>query len=104
MMSALAKIEARKQVLLAELNLQRMELSLHASDARAALRPAGMIGGISGAIARPAALIALVDAVARLFGWHKAARLVRVGALVLAAYRIARVWRTRPPQPVSPAE
>jgi hypothetical protein len=91
-MSSLAKLEARKQMLIAELNLQRVQLSLHAGDARAALRPAGMLGG---AIARPAATVALVDTIAPLFGFHKLARIVRLGALALAAFRIARVWRSR---------
>jgi hypothetical protein len=100
----LAKLAARKHVLLSELELQRMQMSLHASDARAALRPSGLIGGIGGAIARPAALIALLDPIARLFGWRRMTRLVRIAALALAAYRVARVWRTRvpasPPPPV----
>ena len=83
----------------AELDLQRMQMSLHASDARHALRPAGVLGG---ALARPAALFALVNTVAPMFGLYRVARYVRLAALALAAYRIARVWRTRTPQ--SPAE
>jgi hypothetical protein len=98
-MSSLARLEARKQVLVAELNLQRMQLALHAGDARAAMRPAGMLGG---AIARPAAMVALVDAIAPLFGWHRLARVVRLGALALAAFRIARVWRSRMPPSARP--
>jgi hypothetical protein len=86
------RLAARKQVLLAELQLQRMQMSLYASDAREALRPAGLIGG---AVARPAAAMALVDTVARLLGWHRLARVVRLGAIALAVYRIARVWRPR---------
>jgi hypothetical protein len=50
---------------------------------------------LGGAIARPAAMVALVDAIAPLFGWHRLARIVRLGALALAAFRIARVWRSR---------
>ncbi len=102
-MNVLAKLEARKQMLVAELELQRMQMSLHASDARAALRPSGLIGGLGGAIARPAALIALVDPIARLFGWHRMARLVRLAGLALAAYRIARVWRSHAPPPSAPS-
>ncbi len=98
-MTSLAELDARKQMLIAELNLQRMQLSLHAGDARAALRPAGMLGG---ALARPAATVALVEAIAPLFGWHRLARIVRLGALALAAYRIARVWRSRVPQSPPP--
>ena len=97
---SLRQLSARKQVLLAELQLQRMQLSLYAGDAREALRPAGLVGG---AIARPAAAIALVDAVARLFGLRRLARLVRIGALGLAVYRIARVWRPRERDPSSPS-
>jgi hypothetical protein len=89
---SLRRLAARKQVLLAELQLQRMQLSLYASDAREALRPAGLIGG---AVARPAAAIALVDAIAPLLGWYRLARAVRLGAIALAVYRVARVWRTR---------
>ena len=71
----LHRLAARKQVLLAELQLQRMQITLYASDARDALRPAGLIGG---AVARPAAAMALVDTIARLLGWHRVARIVRL--------------------------
>ena len=102
MRRSLVQLEARKQVLIAEIELQRMQLSLHAADARNALRPAGLLGG---AIARPAALIALVDGLSRLFGWHRAARFVRLAGIVLAALRIARVWRSRvAPAPAPPGE
>jgi len=104
MTTELAKLEARKQVLLAELELQRMQMSLHASDARAALRPSGLIGGIGGAIARPAALIAVLDPIARLFGWHRMTRWVRIAGLALAAYRVARVWRSHVPPPSAPSD
>jgi hypothetical protein len=90
----LSELETRKAVLIAELQLQRMQMSLHAADARHALRPAGLLGG---AIARPAALIALVDGISRLFGWYRVARFVRLGALALAAFRVASVWRSRVP-------
>jgi hypothetical protein len=89
---SLRRLTARKQVLLAELQLQRMQLSLYAGDARAALRPAGLIGG---AIARPAAAIALVDGIARLLGWHRLARVVRLGAIALVVFRFARAWQSR---------
>jgi hypothetical protein len=97
----LHKLAARKQMLLAELQLQRLQLSLYASDAREALRPAGLIGG---AVARPAAAMALVDAVARLLGWHRVARIVRIGAIALTAFRIARVWRTRQRASTTPSQ
>jgi hypothetical protein len=89
---SLRNLATRKQVLIAELQLQRMQLALHAGDLRVALRPAGLIGG---AVARPAAAVALVDSIAPLLGLHRLARLVRLGAIVVAAYRIARVLRTR---------
>ena len=95
----LHRLAARKQVLLAELRLQRMQMSLYASDARQALRPAGLIGG---AVARPAAALALVDTIARLLGWHRVARVVRLGAIALTAFRIANLWRVRQRGPSSP--
>ncbi len=94
MNGALQKLATRKQMLLARLELQRMQLALHAGDLREALRPAGLIGG---AVARPAAAIALVDAIAPLLGWHRLARVVRLGAIALAVFRIARAWRGRGP-------
>jgi hypothetical protein len=92
MNQGLRTLAGRKQVLIAELQLQRMQLALYAGDVREALRPAGLIGG---AVARPAAVIALVDSIAPLLGLHRLARLVRLGAIAVAAYRIARVLRTR---------
>jgi len=96
----LHRLAARKQVLLAELQLQRMQITLYASDARDALRPAGLIGG---AVGRPAAAVALVDAIARLLGWHRVARIVRLGASALTAFRIANLWRVRQRGPSSPS-
>ena len=93
MSRTLRDLAMRKQVLVAELQLQRMQLSLYASDVREALRPAGLIGG---AVARPAAAVALVDSIAPLLGLHRLARLVRLGAIAVAAYRIARVLRRSP--------
>ena len=95
MSQSLQQLAARKQILLAQSQLQRMQFALHAGDARDALRPAGLMGG---AIARPAAAIALVSTVSRLFGWHRVARIVRLGAIALVVFRFARVWRTRAPQ------
>ena len=96
----LHRLAARKQVLLAELQLQRMQITLYASDARDALRPAGLIGG---AVARPAAAMALVDTIARLLGWHRVARIVRLGAIALTAFRIANLWRVRQREPSTPS-
>jgi hypothetical protein len=95
MSRSLQQLAARKQILLAESQLQRMQFALYVGDARDALRPAGLMGG---AIARPAAAIAVVNVVARLFGWHRLARVVRFGAIALVVFRFVRVWRTRAPQ------
>jgi len=96
MSRSLEQLAARKQILLAESQLQRMQLALYVGDARDALRPAGLMGG---AIARPAAAVAVVNMVARLFGWHRLARVVRFGAIALVVFRFLRVWRTRAPSP-----
>ncbi len=98
MSQSLQQLAARKQILLAQSQLQRMQFALHAGDARDALRPAGLVGG---AIARPAAAIALVSSVARLFGWRRVARVVRLGAIALVVFRFVRVWRSREQTPFS---
>ena len=91
---SLRQLAARKQILLAQSQLERMQLALHAGDARDALRPAGVLGG---GIVRPAAAIALVSSVARLFGWHRLARVARFGAIALVVFRFARAWRSSTP-------
>lgn len=90
MTTTLQRLAARKQLLVAQSQLQRMQLSLYAGDAREALRPAGLIGG---AMARPAAFIALLEPVTRLFGWRRLARLLRVGTIAVVVFRIVRAWR-----------
>ena len=90
MSRSLQRLAARKQLLLAQSQLQRMQLSVYAGDARDALRPAGVVGS---AIARPAAAIALVSTVARLFGWNRVARIARLGAIALVVFRFTRAWR-----------
>jgi len=90
MSRSLQRAAARKQVLIAQSQLQRMQLALYVSEARDALRPAGLIGS---AVARPAALVALVDTIARLLGWHRFAGMVRLGAIAFAVFRVARAWR-----------
>ena len=90
MSQSLQRAEARKQLLIAQAQLLRMQLALYVDDARDALRPAGMIGS---AVARPAALVALFDTVARLLGWHRLAGVVRLSAIAVAVYRVARAWR-----------
>ncbi len=90
MSRSLQRAAARKQVLIAQSQLQRMQLALYVDDARDALRPAGLIGG---GVARPAAALALVDTIARLLGWYRFAGVVRLGAIAFAVFRVARAWR-----------
>jgi len=93
MSRTLAELAARKQLLIAQSELQRMQLALYAGDARDALRPAGVVGG---AIARPAAAIAMIDTVARLFRLRRVSRLVRIAGLAFMVLRFARAWRGSP--------
>ena len=102
MSQSLQQLAARKQILVAQSQLQRMQLALYAGDAREAMRPAGLVGG---AIARPAAAIALASTVARLFGLNRLARIARFGAIALVVFRFARIWpaapaRSNPSQPL----
>jgi hypothetical protein len=91
MSRSLQRLAARKQLLLAQSQLQRMQLAVYAGDARDALRPAGVVGG---ALARPAAAFALVSTVARVFGWPRVARIARLGVIALVVFRVARAWRS----------
>ena len=93
MSARLDELSARKGLLLSRLRLQRVELALHAGELRDALRPAGLIGG---AIAKPAAAVAVFETIAPLFGWQRLARWVRVGLIGLAVVRVARRWRADP--------
>jgi hypothetical protein len=90
MSASLERTAVRKQLLLAQAQLLRMQLALYVDEARDAVRPAGLIGS---AVARPAALVALFDTVARLLGWRRLASVVRLGAIAIAIFRIARAWR-----------
>jgi hypothetical protein len=99
--SHLDELAERKQLLLAQLQLQRMETALHAAELREAMRPANMFGG---AIARPAAVIGVVNMVAPLLGLRRFARWVRAGTVALVAYRILREWRSRRRPPELPPE
>lgn len=90
MSRALQQLATRRELLLAQSQLQRIQLALYAGDARDALRPASLLGG---AMVQPAALIALVDPVARLLGLRRLARIVRLGTIAFAVFRIVRVWR-----------
>lgn len=84
------ELAARKSLLIARLRLQRMEFALHAGDVRSALRPAGLIGG---AVAQPAAVVALVETIAPVFGLQRYARWVRLALIAFTVTRIARKWR-----------
>ncbi len=90
MSTRLDELAARKSLLVAQLRLQRMEFALHAGDVRTSLRPAGLIGS---AVAQPAAVIALVEAIAPVFGLQRYARWVRLASIAFAVTRIARKWR-----------
>jgi hypothetical protein len=96
----LDELAARKELVVARLQLQRMETTLRVAELRDALRPASSIGS---AIAKPAAFIGVLDLVAPLFGLRKVALMARVVAIALVAFRIARNWRgERQPEPESP--
>jgi hypothetical protein len=90
MSARLDELAARKALLLARLRLERLQVSLYAGQLRDAVRPAGLIGG---AIAKPAATVALVEAIAPLFGLQRLARWVRFGSIAFAVLGIARKWR-----------
>jgi len=91
--SRLEVLADRKRLLVTRLQLQRMELSLRTSELREALRPANVIGGT---FAQPAALVAIVQTIAPLFGMRKLARWTRLGAAAMVLVRILRNWRGRP--------
>lgn len=86
----LDELAARKALLVAQLKLERMQVSLYAGQLRDAVRPAGLIGG---AIAKPAAAVAMVEAIAPLFGWQRLAYWVRLGSIAFAVFGIARRWK-----------
>lgn len=95
----LETLEQRKTLLVARLQLQRMELTLHAAELRDSLRPKNLIGG---SIAQPAAVIALFETVAPLLGLRRLARWARVVAVAFVAFRVVRNWRgssSAPPEP-----
>jgi hypothetical protein len=65
-------LAARKALLIARLRLQRIELALHVGAARATLRPASLVAS---AIAKPATLVAVFEAVSPLLGLKRYAPL-----------------------------
>ena len=93
MSARLEQLARRKELLLARLQLQRMETTLRAAELRDALRATSLLGG---AIARPAALVGLIDTIAPLFGLRRVARWTRLAAVALVALRILRNWRGSP--------
>ena len=93
MSARLDALAQRKELLLARLQLQRMETTLRAAELRDALRPASLLGG---AIAQPAAVLALFDTVAPLFGLRRLARWARLVTAALVVFRIVRNWRGSP--------
>jgi hypothetical protein len=101
MTSRLDVLADRKRLLVTRLQLQRMELSLRAANLRDALRPANVIGGT---FAQPAALVAIVETIAPLFGMRRLARWTRLGAVAMVLVRILRNWRgkqrTTPEPPI----
>jgi hypothetical protein len=90
MSAHLDELAARKALLLARLRLERMQVALYAHDLRDAVRPASLIGG---AIAKPAAAVAVVEALAPLFGLRRFAYWVRLGSIAFAVFGIARKWK-----------
>jgi hypothetical protein len=90
MISTIETLAARKALLVARSRLQRMELALHAGAAREAMRPASLIAG---AIAKPAALVAVFEVVAPLLGLKRYARWARLASAAFAVSRITRARR-----------
>jgi len=90
MSAHLEELAVRKALLLSRSRLERMQIALYAGELRDSLRPAGMIGG---AVAKPAAAVALLETVAPLFGLRRLARWIRVGLIGLALLRVAQNWR-----------
>ena len=95
MSAKLDELAARKALLIARLRLERLQVSLYAGQLRDAVRPAGLIGG---AIAKPAAAVAMVEAIAPLFGLRKFAYWVRLGSIAFALFGIARTWKGGEPK------
>lgn len=84
-------LAARKALLIARLRLQRMELALRAGAARESVRPAGLIAS---AIAKPAALVAVLEVVAPILRLKRFARWARLASVGFAVSRIVRTRST----------
>jgi len=98
MSARLDALAERKALLVARLQLQRMETTLRVNELRETLRPKRVIGG---AISQSAALIALINTVAPLLGLRRFARWTRLATLALVAVRIVRNWRGQRPAAAS---
>ena len=90
MSSRLDELTQRKELLVARLQLQRMETSLRVAELREAFRPRSLI---SSAMARPAGSIAILETAAALFGLRRVARAARIAAIGLVVSRLVRKWR-----------
>ena len=96
MSARLDELAAHKALLLSRLRLERMQVALYAAELRDAIRPAGLIGG---AIAKPAAAVAVFETIAPLIGLRRLARWLRVGLVGFALLRMLQLWRGEPRQP-----
>jgi hypothetical protein len=90
MMTRLDVLAARKELLVAQSDLQRVQLRLHAAELGEALRPARLI---SSAAVRPSAALALAEAIAAMIGGWKLARWIRIASLGFVVFRIVRAFR-----------
>jgi hypothetical protein len=91
MSARLDQLAARKALVLSRLRIERMQVALHAAELREAVRPASLIGS---AITKPAAAVALSQAIAPLFGLRRFARWLRVVSIGFAVFRIVRARRS----------
>jgi hypothetical protein len=87
----LAELAERKAQLAAHAELDRAYLALAIHDVRTIVAPTASSARL--ASARPTASM-LVGFVAPILGGHRFSRWLRIASMALAAYRIARNWRT----------
>jgi hypothetical protein len=82
----------RKALLVARAELERVRITLQAHELRALVMPPArprMRGASPGKIAAAVVAIGLP-----LLGRHRLSKTLKTGSLVLAAWRLARSWRT----------
>ena len=89
-MTARTDIAARKSLLAARAELDRMELSLAVRELQETLLPSG---GSQRLALRHPALAWLVGVAVPLLGAGRLGRIVRTVSIALAAVRILRAWR-----------